>query len=127
VTIRFLSVARQELDDAFAWYERQSAGLGYEFLDELDRVVRRVSVYPDSCAELTHGLRRALLSRFPYGLVYGRETDLIVIVAVAHLHREPRYWMDRLASEGEEQGGEFRASDKPPTKPARRRSRSRKS
>jgi hypothetical protein len=80
VTIRFLSVARQELDDAFAWYERQSAGLGYEFLDELDRVVRRISVYPDSCAELTHGLRRALLSRFPYGLVYGRETDLELIL-----------------------------------------------
>lgn len=34
--IRFLSIAGQELDDAFAWYERQSAGLGYEFLDEVD-------------------------------------------------------------------------------------------
>jgi plasmid stabilization system protein ParE len=123
VTIRFLSVARRELDDAFAWYERQSAGLGYEFLDEMDRVVRRIGVYPDSCAELTHGLRRAMLSRFPYGLVYGREADLIVIVAVAHLHREPRYWMDRLTSDDEEQGDEFRASDKPPTKPARRRTR----
>ncbi|MCX6842316.1 MAG: type II toxin-antitoxin system RelE/ParE family toxin, partial [candidate division WOR-3 bacterium] len=35
-------------------------------------------------------------SRFPYGLVYGQEADAIVIVAVAHLHREPRYWMGRL-------------------------------
>ncbi|MCX6843801.1 MAG: hypothetical protein NTX53_16150 [candidate division WOR-3 bacterium] len=51
--IRFLSIAGQELDDAFAWYERQSAGLGYE-------------------------------------------ADAIVIVAVAHLHREPRYWIGRL-------------------------------
>jgi len=123
VTIRFLSVARQELDDAFAWYERQSAGLGYEFLDDLDRVVHRINAYPDSCAELTPGLRRALLTRFPYGLVYGREADSIVIVAVAHLHREPRYWMDRLALQGEEQGGEFRVSDRPPTRPARPRSR----
>ena len=48
MTIRFLSVARRELDDAFAWYERQSAGLGYEFLDELDRVARRIRTYPDS-------------------------------------------------------------------------------
>jgi plasmid stabilization system protein ParE len=123
VRIRFLAVARQELDDAFVWYERQSPGLGYEFLGELDRAVRRINAYPDSCAELTRGLRRALLTRFPYGLIYGRETDSIVIVAVAHLHREPRYWIDRHTSEGEEQGGEFRASDKPPTKPARRRIR----
>ncbi len=121
--IRFLSTARQELDDAFAWYERQSAGLGYEFLDELDRTVHRIKAYPDSCAELTPGLRRALLSRFPYGLIYGQETDTIVIVAVAHLHREPRYWIDRLASDSEEQGGEFRASDKPAAKPPRRRTR----
>jgi len=96
VKIRFLSVARQELDDAFDWYESQSAGLGYEFLDELDRAVRRIKVYPDSCMELVPGLRRALLSRFPYGLIYGQEPAAIVVVAVAHLHREPRYWIDRL-------------------------------
>lgn len=94
--IRFLSVARRELDDAFIWYESQSAGLGYEFLDELDRIVRRIKAYPDSCAELIPGLRRALLSRFPYGLIYGQGPDAIIVVAVAHLHREPRYWMDRL-------------------------------
>jgi hypothetical protein len=45
--------------------------------------------------ELTPGLRRAVLSRFPYGLVYGQKPDSIVVVAVAHLHREPRYWIDR--------------------------------
>jgi len=95
VKIRFLSVARRELDDAFAWYESQSAGLGCEFLDELDRAVRRIRSYPNSCVELTLGLRRALLSRFPYGLIYGQEPDSIVVVAVAHLHREPRYWIDR--------------------------------
>jgi plasmid stabilization system protein ParE len=97
VKIRFLSIARQELDDAFAWYERQSAGLGSDFLDDLDRAVHRIKAYPNSCVELTPGLRRALLSRFPYGVVYGQEADAIVIVAVAHLHREPRYWINRLA------------------------------
>lgn len=40
--IRFLIPAQRELDDAVAWYEDQVAGLGLEFLDELDRAVRRV-------------------------------------------------------------------------------------
>ena len=97
MNIRFLAVARQELDDAVDWYEQQSAGLGYEFLDELDRVVRRIKSYPDSCLELSPGLRRALVSRFPYGIIYGRDADAVVIVAVAHLHREPRYWMSRTS------------------------------
>ena len=71
--IRFLAIARQELDDAVEWYDSQSAGLGRQFLDELDLVVRRIRTYPDSCQEMTPGLRRALLSRFPYGLIYGQE------------------------------------------------------
>ena len=124
--IHFLAVAREELDDAFAWYQRQSAGLGYEFLDELDRVVRRIKAYPESCAELTHGLRRGLLSRFPYSLVYGKDADSIVIVAVAHLHRAPRYWIDRLEDADGNDSGAFRASDRPATKrprPARSRKR----
>jgi len=121
MTIRFLAVARRELDDTVAWYERQSRGLGYEFLDELDRVVRRINAYPESSAELTRGLRRALLSRFPYGLVYGIDADSIIVVAVAHLHRRPRYWIDRLTTDDEGQDNEFRVSDRPAAKRARPR------
>jgi plasmid stabilization system protein ParE len=98
MTVRFLAIARQELDDAFDWHERQSSGLGYEFLDEIDRTVHRIKAYPDSCTELTPGVRRALVNRFPDGLIYGQDAAAIVIMAVAHLHREPRYWVSR--SEG---------------------------
>jgi plasmid stabilization system protein ParE len=96
VNIRFLVLAQQELDDAVEWYDSQSDGLGHRFLDELDRSVHRIKSYPDSCQELTPGMRRVLLSRFPYGLIYAQEPDTIVVVAVAHLHREPRYWIGRL-------------------------------
>ena len=96
MSIRFLAVARQELDDAFVWYQQQSSGLGFEFLDEIDHVVHRVKAFPDSCAELTPGVRRALVNRFPYGLVYGQDAGAVIVVAVAHLHRKPRYWMSRV-------------------------------
>jgi plasmid stabilization system protein ParE len=93
--IRFLAPARQELDDAVIWYNEQADGLGREFLDELDRAIRRSVAYPLSSPEIEPGLRRCLLARFPYGLVYGLDGDTVVVVAVAHLHREPRYWSDR--------------------------------
>jgi plasmid stabilization system protein ParE len=96
MNVRFLSPARQELDDAVAWYDQQADGLGKEFLDELDRVIRRVVAYPLSSIEIEPGLRRGLLARFPYGIIYGQDEDIVVIVAVAHLHREPRYWADRV-------------------------------
>lgn len=94
--IRFLAPAWQELDDAVIWYNEQADGLGQEFLDELDRAIRRSVAYPLSCPEIEPGLRRCLLARFPYGLVYGLDGDTVVVVAVAHLHREPRYWSDRM-------------------------------
>jgi plasmid stabilization system protein ParE len=96
--VRFLTLAQQELDDAVAWYNEQAAGLGYDFLDEVDRAVRRTVAFPMSCPEIEPGLRRCLLARFPYGLIYGMEDDSIVVVAVTHLHRLPRYWTDRVGS-----------------------------
>jgi plasmid stabilization system protein ParE len=52
VKISFLTLAQRELDDAVAWYNRQAAGLGQEFLDELDRAVRRAVAFPMSCPEV---------------------------------------------------------------------------
>lgn len=95
MNIRFLPPARQELDDAFDWYQQQAAGLGFDFLDEVDRVVRRIRLFPESCAILADDVRRAQVNRFPYGLIYGAEPGTLVVVAVAHLHREPYYWVDR--------------------------------
>ncbi|MHB8836105.1 MAG: type II toxin-antitoxin system RelE/ParE family toxin [Candidatus Methylomirabilia bacterium] len=95
MNVRFLDLARQELLDAVAWYNEQAGGLGQGFLDELDRAIRRTSAFPLSCPEIETGLHRCLLARYPYGLIYGLDGDTVVIVAVAHLHREPRYWVDR--------------------------------
>ncbi|HDH34315.1 MAG TPA: type II toxin-antitoxin system RelE/ParE family toxin [Nitrospirae bacterium] len=93
--VRFLKPAQSELDDIFAWYETQSQGLGTQFLDDFDRTVRRIAAYPFSSHEIEKGLRRSLLSRFPYGIIYGIDSETIIVVAVAHLHREPQYWIDR--------------------------------
>ncbi len=40
--------------------------------------------------------RRCRLARFPYGLIYGVDGETLVVVAVAHLHGRPRYWIDRI-------------------------------
>lgn len=94
--VRFLTLAQRELDDAVVWYNEQAVGLGQDFLDELDRAVRRAVAFPLSSAEIGPGIRRCLLARFPYGLIYGVDGETLVVVAVAHLHREPRYWVDRI-------------------------------
>ncbi len=96
MNIRFLSPAEQELDDAYQWYEDQMPGLGSEFLSEIDEAVHRITAWPEAHTVLKGALRRCLVRRFPYGLIYGIDGSLIIVVAVAHLHRKPFYWTRRV-------------------------------
>ncbi len=94
--IEFLEAAEIELDEAFKWYEAQQKNLGMQFLTEFDAAIRRISAYPKLYALLENEVRRCLIKRFPYGVLYGIDADTIVIIAVAHLHRKPNYWVGRL-------------------------------
>ena len=98
MNVRLLTLAQQEIDEAVLWFEEQLEGKGIDFLDELDRVVRLVKAFPFASTEIEPEIRRCLFARFPYSLIYGLERDTIVIIAVAHSHREPRYWAERLDS-----------------------------
>lgn len=93
--ISFHPAARLELDDAFIWYEEQAVGLGYEFLDEIDKALRLIVTFPEFQPLVDEKIRRCLVNRFPYGIFYGINLDTIVVVAVAHLKRKPAYWAKR--------------------------------
>jgi len=98
MNIEFLEAAQAELDEAFNWYETQQRDLGRQFLTEFDAAVRRISAYPASYALFEGDVRRCLIKRFPYGILYGVNADTIIIIAVAHLHRKPNYWVTRVSS-----------------------------
>jgi hypothetical protein len=96
VTIQFLYVAQIELDDAITWYNAQAIGLGDAFLIEAIKTFRLIEQYPDAWHRLSRNTRRCRLARFPYGIIYTSDADSELVIAVAHLHRAPQYWRDRL-------------------------------
>jgi toxin ParE1/3/4 len=79
-------------------YDWQRPGLGDEFLDEVTTSLTRIKEFPFAHPPLD-GSRRYILRRFPFSLIYEVEVDIIVIVAVAHHSRRPRYWKRRLRKE----------------------------
>lgn len=87
--------ARADIEQASAWYERQRAGLGGDFLDEVldafDRIADDPRIYPVVHRQ-TH---RAVIHRFPFGAFYRIEDDTIVVLAVMHGSRHPRAWQQR--------------------------------
>lgn len=40
-------------------------------------------------------VRRVLIRRFPYGVMYVVEEDVITIIACFHAKRDPKQWQDR--------------------------------
>ncbi|TMA90118.1 MAG: hypothetical protein E6J77_07075 [Deltaproteobacteria bacterium] len=59
------------------------------------RAARTLAKNPELGHRFSRRLRRFLVRRFPYGLLYRVESDQIFIVAVAHLRRRPGYWRGR--------------------------------
>jgi hypothetical protein len=72
------------------------AGLGREFAEEVKRATKRISEFANAWPPISKNARRFLLSRFPYGLIYLIQDDIIWIVAVTHLRRDPVIWKKRL-------------------------------
>ena len=93
---RFLPPAEEEMTEAALFYEAESSGLGVEFLDDVQRVVDALRQYPESGQSVGRGLRRALLQRFPFSVIYSEQRDAILVVAIAHQKRRPGYWRERI-------------------------------
>ena len=93
--IIFSKLARQELNDATYFYELQYSGLGKRFRGEVKNAAKRIAEYPKAWSVERGDVRKCLLHKFPYKLLYSIETGHIFIIAVAHQHRKPHYWIDR--------------------------------
>jgi plasmid stabilization system protein ParE len=94
--VKFLAPAQAELEEAVAYYEAQKEGLGFEFTEEVKRAIQRILQFPEAWSPISRHTRRCRTSKFPYGVIYQIRGDVLLIVAVMHLHREPRNWKSRL-------------------------------
>lgn len=70
-------------------------GLGLLFLAEVQRAENQIIANPNAAPKIRGDIRRKLLRRFPYALMYANEPDRIRVVAAAHSKRRPFYWWDR--------------------------------
>ena len=95
IAYSFHPEAEAELEDASLFYESRMPGLGKSFAAEVERTIYLIREFPDAGSPNGLTRRRVLVARFPYSVVYRRDVDSIVIVAVAHQRRRPGYWRRR--------------------------------
>ena len=94
--LEYLEEAVVEAATAAEWYATRSATAAAGFEAELAEAESAIHMLPHAWPPYDHGTRRYLSRRYPFGVVYRVERTRILIVAVAHGHRRPGYWRDRV-------------------------------
>jgi|tagenome__1003787_1003787.scaffolds.fasta_scaffold19125997_2 plasmid stabilization system protein ParE len=89
------SEAEAEIEEAYQWYEMQRPGLGDEFLVAVRQTLAAVERSPRLYPIIRGKVRRALLSHFPYSILYLAEPESTVVIACFHGKRDPQRWYSR--------------------------------
>ena len=87
--------AADEYDEAIDYYEDCQTGLGKQLTQEIDASIKLILAFPTAWTLLEGEVRRILIRRFPFGLLYISRDEEIYILAVMNLNRNPNYWKTR--------------------------------
>ena len=95
MTFFFHPEAETELNEAIEYYEAIEPALGYDFALEIYYSIQRAVSFPKAWPIIEGDIRRSMVNRFPYGVLYSIIDNTIHIIAIMHLHRHPEYWKKR--------------------------------
>lgn len=68
----FLPSAREEFLAAADYYEAASPGLGAEFIEDVERAMKRLATFPKHGSPYVAETRRVVLRRFPFDVIYSQ-------------------------------------------------------
>lgn len=94
--VEFHPDAESELADAVAFYDAKSLRLGSEFDGAIAAAFEYVRKNPEAGSPVRGMLRRWLVKRFPYSILYREDAHRLYIVALAHHRQKPDYWIKRV-------------------------------
>ena len=81
--------------EAINYYEGCAQGLGLDFSLEVYTSIQLITQHPRAWTTHEGDIRRCLIHRFPFGILYSIENQSILILAVMNLRQEPGYWKSR--------------------------------
>ena len=88
--------AEREFSKSAAYYERKEPGLGSRFRDEVAAVVEWIQENPEAPRLRPGGYRRVNLPVFSHYVAYVIRGNTLWIIAIAHAHRRPEFWIRRI-------------------------------
>ena len=94
--LEFHPEAELELIEAALRYELEVPGLGERFEADVRRTTDLLLRHPEIGQSVDSDLRRFVLPRFPFTLIYSATSEILRVEVVAHQSRLPGYWRSRV-------------------------------
>jgi plasmid stabilization system protein ParE len=91
-----IAEAERDFEETVSYYERREKGLGARFRNEAVELIQWIVRNPEIPRLRPKGYRRVNFHRFSHYLVYVIRGETIWVVALAHAHRRPEFWLERL-------------------------------
>jgi len=88
--LRSTDRSRDDLEMAFAWYERQRRGLGFDFLDCVETAIQNIITYPEMYQIRYRDFRGCPIRRFPFSIFYTIEQNEIVLHPIFDNPQDPK-------------------------------------
>ena len=89
--------AKEDISNAFFWYENKQRGLGERFINVLDDCFSAIGKNPWLFAKKYGEMRQAIIKKFPYVVLYEIEDSLIIVYSVFNTNQNPERWLDGLS------------------------------
>jgi toxin ParE1/3/4 len=88
--------ALEEAKSAVQWYLERNETAARKFTAELDEALEFIRESPSRWPIDVYSTHKFVLRRFPFAVIYREKEKTIEVLAIAHGHRRPSYWKERL-------------------------------
>jgi len=95
MTLTVLHEAEIEFSESVIHYEAKEPGLGTRFRDEVVATLEWISEHPELQRLRSRGYRRVNLKIFSHYIAYIIRAEVIWVLAIAHAHKRPEFWLGR--------------------------------
>lgn len=85
-----------DVDDAIAYYEKQSKGLGNRFFKHFLSTLENIQTKPFTYSFVKDPVRRCRIEKFPYKIFYLVSEQNIFIIGLSHAKRSNAFVKRRL-------------------------------
>lgn len=89
------SAAERDYTEALCWYAERSSQAAERFDLEFDLAMQAIASNHLRFPKCDQRHRYYLMRHFPFQVVFREHDHKLVIIAVAHTSREPRFWDTR--------------------------------